>query len=509
MQFTLSNGIIKVKMGYDPATDKGDSMSKTPIAAFSEDAILEAFHNLSKEGDDILLPLSTTEDVLKRKERRGENEITSYLHRFDFGSFFLSILYTPRRSDLTSAPSTLEARICLDKTETLFFFMPYDIIPYINPKDMICRYFPYIESPERLVSCYRDLAESLVPYLDDFERIANDEAARQRAYRDLKNEMARCYGENIDIESGKGEDYDRALMSLRFCHFVKWKSSFYASAEYGAYLSGDPTALSAIAFRGARPDYVKHLALSSVGQAPGSLRAVREESASLPDMLSATKHAKTLRTVLLTFALTLPLVAAVLVGIYFLVAGIVSGDSIYDTALTFTSLRSIFTSILFGTGALSLITYPLTLRLFHKKRFEAFYPYHQMAKVNEKKRLLPKARYLLLALVVIFTIGHACQGVRFFRDEISIQVNTMPSAPKLYEYDDIEEIERITRTDGSFYYLITFDDTAKITLKDFMTSDNCEEIEEKLAPLFRSHGIVITEKSNENESPSHDNTNKA
>ena len=244
-------------------------MSKTPIPQFSQEAILQEFHALAALGEEILIPLSVTEDTLKRRTSRKENEITSYLHRFDFGDFFLSLIYTPQRSDLTSAPSTLEMRICLDKTETLFFFMPYDIIPYINPKDMICRYFPYIESPERLRSCYRDLAESIVPYLDDFARLSADESTRQRAYRDLKNEMARCYGENVDAPSGKGEDYDAALMAVRFAHFVKWKSSFYASPEYGAYLKGDYTALSAIAFRGARPDYIKHLALSALGTVPG------------------------------------------------------------------------------------------------------------------------------------------------------------------------------------------------------------------------------------------------
>ena len=117
-------------------------MSHKQAPVYSEAAILDAFKSMARVGEEIFLPLSITEDVLKRNPRKSNSDVTSYLHRFDFGDFFLSLIYTPARSDLTSAPSTLEARICLDKTEQLLFFMPYDIIPFINPQDMICRYFP-------------------------------------------------------------------------------------------------------------------------------------------------------------------------------------------------------------------------------------------------------------------------------------------------------------------------------------------------------------------------------
>ena len=95
--------------------------------------LLEAFEELKTLGDDMLIPLSVQSDTLTEKVGKSQKDVTvSHLHRFDFGDFFISIVYTPGRSSLTAAPSVLEARICLDKTESLFFLTPYDVIPNIN-----------------------------------------------------------------------------------------------------------------------------------------------------------------------------------------------------------------------------------------------------------------------------------------------------------------------------------------------------------------------------------------
>ena len=476
----------------------------------TDQAIIEAFHALSKVGDEILLPLSITEDVLKRSKK--SNEITSYLHRFDFGDFFLSLIYTPARSDLTSAPSTLEARICLDKTETLFFFMPYDIIPFINPQDMICRYFPYIESPERLASCYRDLAESLVPYLSDFQRIATDPELLIRSYSDLKAEMTRCYGEDINRPSGKGEEYDTALMALRFAHFVKWKSSFYSSYEYASYLSGDASALSATAFRGTRPDYVKHLALTAIGNPDPDYLPVREESASLPAMMKAAKKARTLGILLLTLLITLPVTLLVMGALYFGIASIVGANSVFYSALT---LRG-FLSNAFWIGTMAIIasffTYPFTLRLFFKKRYLAFLPYHRMAKKQSRTATLSRTHTVLLIAALLFTVFSACRGVHFTENSILVQSAMIPRAPQSFSYEDIVSVEETTRKDGSFFYIITFEGNKKLSLESVMEKGSYEAVAEILDDLFAKNGITVGENGDEtppDEIPNQDNTNKA
>lgn len=488
-------------------------MPKTDNKLFSQKAILDAFHSLARVGEEILLPRSVTEDVLRRNPDRRPDEITSYLHRFDFGDFFLSLVYTPQRSDLTSAPSTLEARISLNKSETLFFFMPYDIIPFINPQDMICRYFPYIESPERLASCYRDLAESLIPYLSDFDRIANDDTLRQRAYQGIRDEMARCYGEPIDTPSGKGEDYDQALLALRFHHFIKWKSSFYSSAEYGEYLKGDPSYLSTIAFRGARPDYIKHIALSSMGKQRLEFLPVRPESASLSAMTEATKNTRTPVILALSMLLVFPIVFFVLGGLYYGVASLLGMNSLYYSALSVKAFLSNLLWIGVATFLLGKSLYPIVLRLFFKSRYARFAPYHQMAKAERHGSSLGKTTYLMLIAALLFTVLSACRGVNITEDALISRSGMLPISNDTYRYEDIASVEEIKQKDGSFFYLVTFEDGTKWNFKGLMDENGYRELADILEPLFEKHGVTVTKDGTDGEkTPSdnqHDNTNQA
>ncbi len=458
---------------------------------YSEQAIIEAFHALAPIGEDILMPLSMQEDTLNRQRQKNENAITSYLHRFDFGDYFFSIVYTPRRSDLTAAPSTLEARICLDKTETTLFFMSSDIIPYINPQDMICRYFPFIESPERLKSCYIDLVRSLIPYLDDFARLASEEETRSRAYRDLKGEMSRCYNENIDTPSGKGEDYDRLYLALRFAHFVRWKSSFYASDPYGEYLAGNTTALSAVAFRGTRPDYIKHIAISSLGKVEDDYLPVRPSSASLSSKTAALKKTKTPGVLAATLAYTLPLVFLILGGIYFGIATLMAEGTAYYTALSFAAFSENIIFLVLISVLLSLSLTPLTLRLFFKKRFQKAKVYLAMEKTNKVRVKGEGFKLFLLTLTTVMIIFSALRGVQFREDSIRQQSGFIPMSVETVDYDEIESVRQVDRKNGSYYYIITLQDGVKLNLKDYMTKSTCDDVADRLVPIFNRHGIAI------------------
>lgn len=482
-------------------------MPKQNSKALSQQELIDAFQSLGKIGEEILLPQSFTADTLKRGGKK-KDEITSYLHRYDFGSFFLSLVYTPERSDLTSAPSTLEVRISLDKSEQLFFFMPYDVIPFINPQDMICRYFPYIESPARMASCYRDLVESLVPYLADFSRIANDDSLRTRAYQGIRDEMTRCYGEAIDRPSGKGHDYDQALLSLRFFHFIKWKSSFYSSMEYAEFLKGNPAYLSTIAFRGARPDYIKHLALSTAGKATLDFLPVRPASASLPAMADASKKSRTVGVLAITVLLLLPLIAAVLGGLYYAIASLVGADSLYYSALSFEAFASNFLWIAVATVSLSLVIYPITLRLFFKKRYRLLAPYSRMASWQQGASKTKRTAYFMVAAALVFTVFSACRGVHLTKEAILSQNGMIPVAPDSHRYEEIVKVEEISRKDGSFYYIMTFKNEDIWSFEHLMDDKaNSREIADILKPFLEEHGITV-EKDQTNEDQSEKNQNQ-
>ena len=455
--------------------------------------LLAVFEELKLVGDDMLLPLTATSDALSEQVGKAQREVTvSHLHRFDFGDFFISIVYTPGRSSLTAAPSTLEARICLDKTEPLFFLTPYDVIPYINSSDLICRYFPYIESEERLKSCYHDLVESLVPYIDDFTRIASDSQELTKTYDHLRGEMVRCYGNDIFLPSDKGDDYDSALLAYRFYHFTRWRSSFFCSNEYHQFLTGNYRALTALTARRAIPDYFRHLALSVPGLLQKPVKPVRESSASLPSMMNASKRATSFSILFLSTLVSIPFLAILFGTLFFGVASILGANTEFYTALTATAFLNNFDLVILTAIALSYSTSSILLRIFAKDRYFAYQPYRTMLKKNPLRTFPKKLKRIVIFVAVIFMVLSASRGVMFQENSISVPTGYLPFDNEHIEYKNIDTVYKYDRQDGSFYYVFSLNDgTESFSLETVMSFYEYQSVSEKLQPILEKHGITV------------------
>lgn len=455
--------------------------------------LLAVFEELKTIGDDMLLPLTANSDTLSEQVGKAQKDVTvSHLHRFDFGDFFISIVYTPGRSSLTAAPSVLEARICLDKTESLFFLTPYDIIPYINSSDLICRYFPYIESEERLKSCYHDLVESLVPYLDDFTRIASDPQELTKTYDHLRGEMVRCYGNNIFLPSDKGEDFDSTMLAYRFYHFTRWRSSFFCSNEYNQFLTGNYNALIPLTGRRTIPDYFRHLALSVPGLRQAPVKAVRDASASLPSMMQASKRATSFSILFLSTLVAIPVLAILFGTLFFGVASILGGNAAFYSSLTLTSFVNNFDLVILTAIALSYSTSSILLFLFAKDRYLAYQPYRLMLKKNPLRTFPKKLKKIVIFVAIIFMVLSASRGVMFNENSFSVPTGYMPFDNEHLEYNDIDTVYKFDRKDGSYYYVFSLNGgTESFSLESVMSSYEYRYVSEKLQPIFEKHGITV------------------
>ncbi|MBR6769107.1 MAG: hypothetical protein IKM34_06440 [Clostridia bacterium] len=466
-------------------------MSKKKINQLPD--LLETFEELKTLGDDMLLPLSVQSDTLTEKVGKSQKDVTvSHLHRFDFGDFFISIVYTPGRSSLTAAPSVLEARICLDKTESLFFLTPYDVIPYINQSDLICRYFPYIESAERLKSCYHDLVESLVPYLNDFTRIATDSKELTKTYDNLRGEMVRCYGNNIFMPSNKGEEFDSTMLAYRFYHFTRWRSSFFCSNEYNQFLIGNYNALTMLTARRAVPDYFRHLALSVPGLNQAPVKPVRDTSASLPAMMKASKRATSFSLLLIATLVGLPVLSILFGILYFGIAAILGANTEFYTSFTITAFLNNYNLILLASIALSFSTASILLRIFAKQRYLDYRPYQLMLKKNPQHTFPGKLKKIILFLAIIVIALSASRGVMFKENTVTVPTGYLPFSNEHLEYDDIETVYKYERKDGSFYYVFSLNDgTESFSLESVMSYYEYSYVSEKLEPIFEKHGITV------------------
>lgn len=456
----------------------------------------ETFRSLLSLGEKILSPRSASTDTLSQKRPREDKpETLSYVNRYHFGSYYIDFVYSPGITPTTAAPSTLEARIFLDRSESLLFFMPYDILPHINPNDFLCRYFPYIESEERMRACYQTLAESLTAYRISFETIANDSELLRRSYDDLKDEITRAYGVNIFSPSERGTDYDNSLLTLRFHHIVKWKSTFYSSMDYNDFLLGDFTRAQGISYRHkVRPDYIDAMARFAAETQPFSYTAVPPEAASLSSMMEITRKSSSLPLLILSCVLSLPVFAAIYGLLYTLVSQAVAASAVFFTGATLSSLVNTVPFILVSAVAWAVTSSHIVMKLFMRRRYRAFKPYLRMIRENPVRPFAGGLKKLILLGSILLVTLSACRGIYFREDDMLNRSGFFPFSGDSYEYRDIASVTKYIRSDGTFFYLIEFPGGKFLDLSEIMGPFDYQAIDKKLAPLFAEHGLEAAEK---------------
>ncbi len=476
-----------------------------------DSVLVERFRGLLSLGSELLSPRSASSDVLRETRKKSEESvIASYINRYDFGSYYIDFVYSPLPGELTAAPSTLEARIHLDKTEPLFFFLPYDILPYINPGDFICRHFPYVESEERMERCYRALADSLLPYLSSFAAISSDSALTERAYNDLKSELNRIFGLDLFAPSGNGSDYDEAMVALRFAHAVKWKSAVYSSVDYNDFLIGNRARVMQIPARyKILPDYMRHVASATAastaeatldGQAPAEpapLYTGPAEASSLSAMQEQMRKNNSLPLLILSCILCLPLFTLLYGLLYGTIAHVVSTKAVFFTGATLGGLTGIFSYVILSAVVSSIGASRLLLKLIAPKRYRAYKPYLRLLRKAPNRPLmgrLKKGVYILSVLLVTLT---ACRGVFFQSDAILDRSGFFPFGGENYGYRDILSVTEYRRSSGSFYYVMEFEGGGKLNLSSVMGPYDCERVADKLRPVLEEHGITIDRDENE------------
>ncbi len=455
--------------------------------------ITSAFREQLAVGENILRPQSASTDVIREQKKNAEaTEIASYVNRYDFGLYSIDFVYSPLPGNYVAVPSTLEARIRLDKTEPLYFFMPYDLLPYINPGDFVCRYFPYIESTERMALCYRTLAESLVPYLPSFAALAADPELTARAYRDLKNEMNRIFGFDIFAPSGNGADYDETVIALRYARTVEWKSAVYSSADYNDFLLGNREKVLRMPSRyKLLPDYIRHIVFSSGTLPPEAIKTGNPEASSLSSMQAAVRKNSSLPLLVVSCLLCLPLFLLFYGVLYGAAAAVVSTGAVFFTGATLGGLSGVIPYVLVSAAVCSVSASRIVLRLFARRRYAAYRPYLRLLRRVPPHPIVKVTKKGVLVLSVLLVTLTACRGVFFQSDAILDRSGFFPFSGESYGYRDILSVTEYERSSGSFYYVMEFEGGGTLNLSRVMGPYDCERVAEKLVPLLEENGIEI------------------
>lgn len=123
----------------------------------------------------------------------------------------LKVEFVLTKKDRVFCPlATLFCRIYLGKNEAFFYHLP-ELMPFLEPDNFQCYYFPYIESEERLHACFEVLASFIEKHLPKLQDLAKDNEMYEKIKAAKLADM-KLFDEKFDeemevFEVGSYEEY--------------------------------------------------------------------------------------------------------------------------------------------------------------------------------------------------------------------------------------------------------------------------------------------------------------
>lgn len=129
--------------------------------------------------------------------------------------FKIEFVYT-KRQKVTRPVSMLYSRVIFSKTDWRYFNIP-EFIDVIDDKDIVCYYFPYIESEERMSACFNVLSDFYIRNMNKLNDVALDWEIRNSLMDRKLEEMKRISGlDNEDINQYDFELHEKFAILLRY-----------------------------------------------------------------------------------------------------------------------------------------------------------------------------------------------------------------------------------------------------------------------------------------------------
>lgn len=123
----------------------------------------------------------------------------------------LKVEFVLTKKDRVFCPlATLFCRIYLGKNEAFFYHLP-ELMPFLEPDNFQCYYFPYIESEERLRACFEVIASFIEKHLPKLQDLAKDNEMYEKIKAAKLADM-KLFDEKFDeemevFEVGSYEEY--------------------------------------------------------------------------------------------------------------------------------------------------------------------------------------------------------------------------------------------------------------------------------------------------------------
>lgn len=417
----------------------------------------------------------------------------------DYGKFVIVFTYS-FESPITAPKSILECRISFNKNNAVEYPL-YDLLEIINPNDFKCYIFSYIESAERMRSCFSVLAGALRSYKQHIASIAEDEEKLKLLEEQRASNLKTLYGRFYNMAS----DADSEMLNFFDENYCSMYHMLFSSGRYNDFLKGNYQKAKKKYLRAKKLIRYEQRLLAFLTQLPPGEKyeAVTPELNTLNEGLKEASGNRGISIMLFSIFCFTPILLAGFAFLYLLVVKLAYKDAVYVTSLDLNSAMNMLLPAMLVSILLSYFwRRGISKRIFpksHKKRAQ----YDNILNRNHENRLMRRFTYIALTGCMLFLFLSANSNLAFYENGFRNNLTFFSLDSEYIRYDRIDSVWQVSGRYNSLgmrieqpYYIILLKNGTKL---DFSSDVYDYQFSEKIIPILTEKGIKSCTASSEKE----------
>lgn len=262
--------------------------------------------------------------VLNKKSKQKNGAVA----RYNFGEFFMDIYYIENMKG--GIQQTIWLSFFFDREPSITFSV-YDVLSVTDPENFNCYTYSFVDSNELLKNCFSEIQALLEKLIPELLKIAENGVEKNKLIEKQKQKINAYFGDNIIEASQFLKDSADKILSMMFYNFFQYQIDIYILGSPALFFKGkEEKALKALKKAKYRSLYEDNLLnyLENGGKAPVLSQAANAASTEKGTARQGTDAKGSLKILLYTLLLTIPL-SAIMLGLFLGVTYLTTADSLF------------------------------------------------------------------------------------------------------------------------------------------------------------------------------------
>ena len=332
-------------------------------------------------------------NLVSNKKNKNKNGVVA---RYNFGEFYMDIYYIENLKG-GGVQQVIWLSFFFEKEPSITFSV-YDILSVADPENFNCYTYSFVDSNELVKSCFDEITALLQMLIPELSKIAENGVEKNKLIEMQKSKINAYFGDNIIEASQVLKDSAEKILSMMFYNFFQYQIDTYLLGAPALFFNGkEEKALKKLKKAKYRSLYEDKLLahLEKGGKAPELSQAANDASSKKGSARQGTDAKGSLKFLLYTLLLTLP-ISAVMAALFFGLTYLTATDSNF--------IYGIKENLIFLPFFSSVPAIALTLNIIARKKSKN--------KSIHTPALPPKAKTILkyftiiaesLAIIALFT----------------------------------------------------------------------------------------------------------